>query len=252
MFCPQCKAEYRYGFTTCSDCGVDLVESLPDDDAAAAQLEGDPAEMIVLWAGVPDFTRLDIEKALDEAKIQYEEDRVESDFTRAFRRDISRIRVQRGALRDARHAIQNIEGGDFVAAQVEATSRSGTSSLLGLVGVYQGLVGPIAAPKIPEGNLKAPDEDPEQGAPVELAEDNSQAPAESESIENFHAANATAEIWSGEDAGMPENIKMCLSENGIGCAISSDGGKHRVMVLPADEVRAKEIVREIVEETPPQ
>jgi putative signal transducing protein len=28
MFCPQCEAEYREGFTECSDCGVALVEAL--------------------------------------------------------------------------------------------------------------------------------------------------------------------------------------------------------------------------------
>jgi hypothetical protein len=31
MFCPQCKTEYREGFTTCSDCGVDLVAALPPE-----------------------------------------------------------------------------------------------------------------------------------------------------------------------------------------------------------------------------
>jgi hypothetical protein len=29
MFCPKCRAEYREGFNTCSDCNVDLVEDLP-------------------------------------------------------------------------------------------------------------------------------------------------------------------------------------------------------------------------------
>ena len=29
MFCPQCRAEYRAGFTRCSDCDVDLVHDLP-------------------------------------------------------------------------------------------------------------------------------------------------------------------------------------------------------------------------------
>lgn len=29
MFCPVCKAEYRRGFTRCSDCDVDLVRELP-------------------------------------------------------------------------------------------------------------------------------------------------------------------------------------------------------------------------------
>lgn len=29
MFCPNCKAEYREGYTRCADCGVDLVDKLP-------------------------------------------------------------------------------------------------------------------------------------------------------------------------------------------------------------------------------
>ena len=28
MFCPQCRVEYREGFTQCSDCGVPLVAEL--------------------------------------------------------------------------------------------------------------------------------------------------------------------------------------------------------------------------------
>lgn len=30
MFCPQCRAEYRAGFSRCSDCEVDLVEGPPE------------------------------------------------------------------------------------------------------------------------------------------------------------------------------------------------------------------------------
>ncbi|NLE11605.1 MAG: DUF2007 domain-containing protein [Actinobacteria bacterium] len=33
MFCPRCEAEYRPGFTRCSDCGVDLVDSLEQKPA---------------------------------------------------------------------------------------------------------------------------------------------------------------------------------------------------------------------------
>ena len=29
MFCPECKAEYRQGFTQCADCDVELVTELP-------------------------------------------------------------------------------------------------------------------------------------------------------------------------------------------------------------------------------
>src|SRR5258708_36378569 len=32
MFCPECRAEYRPGFTRCSDCDVDLVYEIPKQD----------------------------------------------------------------------------------------------------------------------------------------------------------------------------------------------------------------------------
>lgn len=31
MYCPNCRSEYREGFTHCSDCDVDLVAALPPD-----------------------------------------------------------------------------------------------------------------------------------------------------------------------------------------------------------------------------
>lgn len=33
MFCPECRAEYRAGFTRCSDCDVDLVQERSESDA---------------------------------------------------------------------------------------------------------------------------------------------------------------------------------------------------------------------------
>ena len=43
MFCPKCKVEYRPGFTRCSDCEVDLVDVLPEED-----LSSDEA-LTMLW-----------------------------------------------------------------------------------------------------------------------------------------------------------------------------------------------------------
>jgi len=31
MFCPKCKSEYREGFLTCADCGVDLIGASPPE-----------------------------------------------------------------------------------------------------------------------------------------------------------------------------------------------------------------------------
>ena len=44
MFCAFCKAEYRAGISRCSDCSLDLVESIPHDDS-------DPNFMVLLWNG---------------------------------------------------------------------------------------------------------------------------------------------------------------------------------------------------------
>ena len=41
MFCPECKAEYRRGFTKCRDCDVELVDTLmqPEPEQSGAKSE---------------------------------------------------------------------------------------------------------------------------------------------------------------------------------------------------------------------
>jgi hypothetical protein len=53
MFCPQCRAEYRPGFTRCSDCDVDLVEALsPSDNSAKNELtDGSLGTVKRVWSG---------------------------------------------------------------------------------------------------------------------------------------------------------------------------------------------------------
>jgi len=54
MICPNCKAEYREGYTVCTDCQVPLVEGLPSDEQPEPDLElvtvfdtGEPADILV-------------------------------------------------------------------------------------------------------------------------------------------------------------------------------------------------------------
>ena len=50
MFCPQCRAEYRPGFTHCTDCDVDLVDALPESEEETSKaLPGGSLE--ILWEG---------------------------------------------------------------------------------------------------------------------------------------------------------------------------------------------------------
>jgi len=43
MYCPECRAEFRAGITTCPDCEVPLVEELPDES------EGSPEDMVRIF-----------------------------------------------------------------------------------------------------------------------------------------------------------------------------------------------------------
>ena len=45
-FCPSCKNEYRSGFTRCSDCNAELVDSLPKENSVEPdQSEWDMVEV---------------------------------------------------------------------------------------------------------------------------------------------------------------------------------------------------------------
>src|SRR6266568_4505645 len=50
MFCPQCRVEYRPGFTRCSDCDVDLVERLPEPGRGSDAVPSD-ASLRGVWTG---------------------------------------------------------------------------------------------------------------------------------------------------------------------------------------------------------
>lgn len=65
-------------------------------------------------------------------------------------------------------------------------------------------------------------------------------------------AAATVEIWTGEDGALAELLQACLRENRIG--VRRDGaepGTLRLLIMPADEPAAREIIREVREATPP-
>jgi len=64
--------------------------------------------------------------------------------------------------------------------------------------------------------------------------------------------DATQEIWSSNPHGGETIVEMCLRENRINYRIEQRGADpRRVFVMPKDEVRARKIVREIVEGAPP-
>lgn len=76
-------------------------------------------------------------------------------------------------------------------------------------------------------------------------------PSEGEAYD-WHPGDATTEIWSGDDSWLGNMIAASLRENQMYCRRDAAEGRYTVFVLPAEEDRAREIVREIVEGTPPE
>jgi hypothetical protein len=83
---------------------------------------------------------------------------------------------------------------------------------------------------------------PEQDDSVEAAP---QAPASA-------AEDPTCEIWAGVDEGIAQFLTAALQENEIPINLDTVGDLTKVLVSTANEARAREIVREIVNAAPPE
>ncbi len=87
----------------------------------------------------------------------------------------------------------------------------------------------------------------------ETTEDETQAAtAPAQRRHDWSRAAATVEIWSGEDSALAELLESCLHENEIGVRREgTEPGPLRLLVMPADEVSAREIIREVRDAAPP-
>ena len=61
-----------------------------------------------------------------------------------------------------------------------------------------------------------------------------------------------AEAWSGGNEHFADTLIVCLREVGVASHKLSEAGRWRLVVRPEQEARAKEIVREVVEASPPE
>lgn len=69
----------------------------------------------------------------------------------------------------------------------------------------------------------------------------------------WNPADATVEVWSGTEERTKNFVADALREAGISARLDAHGGGLDALVVrPEDEERAKEIVREVVEATPPE
>jgi hypothetical protein len=241
MFCPVCHAEYRPGFTRCSDCQVDLVRELPASSGFLSKAirededSGEHDAMEVLWAGVDPRVQSRIADALTEAAIDYDDEAAKSFLLPAAAGGMLEIRVLASDLAAARKAVAAAQGddeGDEAAAPPEFATASNDPFRQDQQAFHAG----------PAGN--APTE------ALAIEEDDTDQPEDDYVEEHFDQDEATAEAWSGDSEDMADIFRNCLDNIGIGCVIEEENGKVRVLVMPASEKRAKEVIREISEAAP--
>lgn len=110
MICPQCKVEYREGFTRCSDCDVALVDRLDSGQAGPSKHER-PA---LAWRGDDPVVFSAVLAALGDEEIpNYEiSDHEQLPFEPAIPRPQYAIFVRQEDVSRAKKAIQEVIGSD--------------------------------------------------------------------------------------------------------------------------------------------
>jgi len=220
MFCPVCKAEYREGFTRCTDCDIPLVESI-----AADQSNAEMQDLALAWRGSDPTAFSAALAALKDAGIaSYEiSDHDQLAWGLAVPKPRYRIMVRKMDLPVAHDLVAPFgERADWAHAR----------------DIWKGRNEFRDVEQEDSQKVRAEISSPEEPAPDDI-------PAE------LNPKDATAEVWSGEHA-MALTLRDCLRENGIDCVVSATGGATSVLVAPNFEGRANEIIREIIEATPPE
>ena len=216
MFCPECKAEYRTGFTRCADCDVDLVINLPEGKPGTgdhSNLQGDRSDLQRVWSGDDQQSCVAACLTLKEAGIPYEVAQRKTQFLKGDERHY-KIAVPSSFYKQAKE----LAGRDTVDFS----------------------------------------DDPEDQAIMELPDDGiiastDAAPDEGRYSADWYPEDATVEVSSTPNVGRSSMIISSLRENFIRCRErSSSNGSKQIFVQPEDQLRAREIVREIEEGRPPE
>jgi hypothetical protein len=212
MICPNCKCEYVKGVTQCADCGVPLVAALDPSDQPLQDAE----ESVLVWEGSDPGEFAAVKAGLEEAGIPIVDQEAAGHLffpTAPLKMDIY---VSSEHVEDAKEVLLDLEN----KVDSDGLTGSGRESL-----------------EIPASDPTAGEEETE--LPPDVPED-------------WDANEPGTEIWAGSNRDLADTLAVCLREVGIGSRKLAAGGGWRLNVLPEHEVRAREVVREVVNASPPE
>jgi len=231
MFCPQCKAEYRQGFTHCADCDVDLVWELPKTaiEVRPEEQPVDPNEnpFCSFWKGEDPRVHAELCMVLDEAGIPHHT---------VFRRD-RLFNLSNCPAYEVGVPFSQFERAETVIKEAYGTEDVEDVGAQELQGLPESPFKPIR--KLPETLTPAPKE-------------NIPGPPSAGEGLDWYPEDATVKVWVSENGEPSDFLVAALHENGIRCRTEKSGQRVELYVLPADENRAREIVHEVVEGQPPE
>ena len=215
MFCPNCKVEYRPGFTRCSDCEADLVDVLPEEGLSS------DGPLTMLWECADQTECVGVCQNLRSADIPYHVDEIPYEKTAKMGVDWRyRILISPDDLGRAKELLG-------VDAPQNTIPSSGAEDE------------EVADPTV---------ELADAGMPLTVEPRRRDA-----YLGPWYPEDATVEVWSQETEDLSSGIERSLDANYIHSRCDSDeSGRKRIFVQPEDESFAREIVREIIEGTPLQ
>lgn len=213
MICPNCKCEYVRGVTQCADCGIPLVDALESPETNPAA----DVRIVAIWQGHDPAEYEGVKEALESAEIPFTTG-PDSKSDSSFLRTESRMEM-------------------WVS---EADREKARKILLD----FQGRVDP---------DELTPEEIESLALPESDQPDNEELESELQDVSReWNEDDPVAEVWNGESEVFADSLIACLREIGISSRKLTEAGHWRLVVRPEQESRAKEIVREVVEASPPE
>jgi hypothetical protein len=212
MICPSCKCEYIRGVTECADCGVALVDALETPEANSA----DDVRIVAFWRGNDPAEFDSVKEALEHADIPFTAPDSKSYFSFLPTEPRLEIWISEADREKAKKILLDLEG----RADPDELTPEEIESLA-----------------LPESDRR--DNDVQASPPPDSSDD-------------WDEDDPVAEVWNGEKEEFANTLTVCLREVGIGSRKLTETGYWRLVVRPEQESRAREIVREVVEASPPE
>jgi hypothetical protein len=241
MFCPQCQAEYRPGFTRCADCDVDLVYELPKTALVAAQRPPDyedPGEdpFVSFWKGEDPRIHAELCQLLSDHNIPHRTIRRQDHLFRASSRTAFEIGIPFSKFDQAESIIGEAYGSG---EEIQPASKLLPVDPDYLPGSRRGQL--WLRPQLPHASAQTP-------------EDETPTPQDAALLDPDHwfPGSATSQIWKGESPEIAELLAASLRENQVGSRLAAAGDQRVLLVMPEDLPRAREIVRQVLEGAPPE